>query len=106
MTISFIRENQVPNIKKTLRFLVEEVWSAGGDGDATWISKYYKIHNLIPILEEMNKEEWKEWWKISMTIGHQNFGSYILLEHDQESLIITNEDDYPVPDWSQCTLRS
>jgi hypothetical protein len=105
MTFSSIRENQVPNVKKTLRFLVEEVWSAGGDGDAIWISKYYKIYDLIPILEEMNKEEWKEWWRIS-TVGHQKFGSYLLLEHDQESLIITNEDDHPVPDWSQCTLRN
>lgn len=105
MTFSSIRENQVPNVKKTLRFLVEEVWSAGGDGDAIWISKYYKIYDLIPILEEMNKEEWKEWWRIS-TVGHHKFGSYLLLEHDQESLIITNEDDRLVPNWSQCTLRS
>ena len=47
-----IGTDQVPHIKELINWLIAEVISAGGDGDALWYSHYYHVDEILPILQE------------------------------------------------------
>jgi hypothetical protein len=94
-----LQDGHVGHIESLLRWIAQEVWSAGGDGDAIWISKYFSIEDILNIVNKMNETEWDNWWEI---LGN---GEEICLSHGQESIIITNNQDFEVPSWSQCTIR-
>jgi hypothetical protein len=91
--------NPKEHIKTLLRWLINEVCSAGGDGDAIWIAKHINVSNILPIVIDINNEELDGRWKIDAN------ESDIILHNDQECLIITNNKDYDVSSWSQCTLH-
>jgi len=90
------------HLLKIIDLLYNECISAGGDGDALWYSKYYKINVLLPLVEEYNNTlkfpfEIK---KVDETTIH--WGT------NQEWIIITNNEDIynTCPVWSQFVLRN
>jgi hypothetical protein len=94
-----LQDGHVGHIESLLRWISQEVWSTGGDGDAIWISKYFDVKDILPIVQYMNETEWNNWWDIST--GHDD----IVLFNNQEGFHITNNQDFEVPSWSQCTIR-
>jgi hypothetical protein len=86
------------HIRNLLLWLNKEVMSAGGDGDAIWISKYHSIEMILPIVERLNEEEWDKWWTVEST------ETTIILDNHQESWTITTTRSYPIPSWCQCLV--
>ncbi len=82
-------------------WLVQEVGSAGGDGDAIWYSKHFWIKDILSLVHEYNdKQKYK--WEISF---EEERGLIFYGQH-QEGLIITNnkEDFDNRPSWQQCSV--
>ena len=82
-------------------WLVNEVRSADGDGDAIWYSKHYWVNDILTLVQEYNdKQKYK--WEISFDEekGRISYGQY------QEGLLITNnkEDFDNRPSWQQCSV--
>lgn len=100
-TINDVNDTHIRNL---LDWLNREVLSACGDGDAIWISKFYSIDDLLPIVEDMNKIVWDSWWTVEIVDANNNFGRYLSAHRGQECFTITNNLDFPVPSWSQCTI--
>jgi len=84
--------------KNLLLWIESEVVSAGGDGDAIWISGYEKLEAIYPWLIALNKENWDNHWII------EKRDSDILCYNGQEYFVITEDINYRVPTWSQCTI--
>lgn len=86
-----------------LKWLVDEVLSAGGDGDAIWLSEYYSVKDLYSFILRYNVEiNIPSVWEIKLNDG------YISLGAGQEGLLITNKEEFfkkNTPSWSQCSLR-
>ena len=96
--------NEETHIKNLLRWLVAEVKSASGDGDAIWYSKHQTIDELLPFVAEINKELNLNW---TIKINETPDGCAYLSWHDnQECLIITNSEKMwnERPFWSQCSI--
>lgn len=93
-----VQDNEV-HIKEILRWLIKEVYSASGDGDAIWYSKYYKIEDIKQLLIDVLKELDSNWKVVIDEYGLQ-------AGIDQEGLIITNNENVwnNRPEWQQCSL--
>lgn len=91
-----IIEEDSSHIQKLIDWLIDEVVSAGGDGDALWYSRYFDVEQLLPILEKYNKYNW--------TIT--KYDRRIILHDGQESLTVTNrqEDWDNAPIWQQVKI--
>jgi hypothetical protein len=91
-----IGTDQAPHIKELINWLIAEVISAGGDGDALWYSHYYHVDEILPILQEC---------KIYDFSIDKKENSIIVGKH-QEWLIITNnqEDWNNAPSWQQVKI--
>lgn len=89
------------HLRILINWLVNEVGSAGGDGDAIWYSQYYWINDIYDIVKEYNRGT-KGYWKISFDEenGRISYGA------GQEGLLITNnkEDFDNRPIWQQCLV--
>lgn len=70
-------------IKKLLDFMHKSVLSEGGDGDAFWYSRYFKLDEIEPIIREFNKENNIK-WEIKMD------EDFIMWGENQEWALITN----------------
>ena len=81
-----------------INWIIDEVISAGGDGDALWYSKYYSIDDIYLLLKEIG---FKHEWKIEK---HED---YISLSLWQEGIIITNNQKHwdEAPSWEQVMIR-
>lgn len=42
------------HILKLIDFLYCEVCSSGGDGDAIWFTRYYKLNDILEVVKEYN----------------------------------------------------
>lgn len=84
-----------------LNWLVKEVRSAGGDGDALWYSRYYNVNDILSLVKEVN-DTFSHKWVIEFNENDKS----ILWGIDQEWIIITNnESDYKsAPSWQQCIV--
>ena len=93
-----IGENK-EHIITLIKWLIEEVQSAGGDGDGLWYSKYFSVNSIKGLIE--TEKLLPKYWKME-----EKEGPSILLGENQEWLIITNDrNDYKnSPDWQQVTL--
>lgn len=88
------------HVRELLNWLLSEVGSAGGDGDAVWVVKNLDIHHLRDfVLDNFLTEADKRYWTVSMVRDDKNF----IISHHQECLLITT-DQKDVPHWSQCTV--
>jgi hypothetical protein len=88
------------HIEKLLRWLVAEVISAGGDGDALWYSKFYSVKDIYPICEKINSE-FKFPWELTLKDDTIHWSYY------QEGLIITNNIEFynSSPSWQQVLIK-
>tara|TARA_Y100001951_G_C11271761_1_gene259240 strand:- start:1136 stop:1417 length:282 start_codon:yes stop_codon:yes gene_type:complete len=87
------------DIRNTLIWLEKTVLTECGDGDAIWITKYHKIDTILPIVLDLNNGVWYNWWTV------EDNETEIMLHHDQESWVITTDENYNVPSWSHCVLH-
>lgn len=93
-----IKSENSQHIKNLIKWLFEEVHSAGGDGDGIWYSKYF---NVLDIEEFINSESLlPKYWNFKID-NHR-----LVYSHHQECLIITNnEDDFTNrPPWQQVAI--
>lgn len=92
------------HIKNLLRWLVQEVLSASGDGDAFWFSEHYFIDNLFPLIQEVNNELNLKW---KIDIYNRDGGNYISWHEGQQCIIISNNEEQwnQRPDWTQCAIK-
>jgi hypothetical protein len=81
-----------------LVWLEKRVLGEGGDGDAIWVTKWHSIEFLLPIVMKLNETVMNNWWTITTD------NTTIILDNGQESLTITTDQDYPIPEWSGCTI--
>ena len=88
------------HLLKLIDFLYKDVLSAGGDGDALWYSRYYKVSDIYPLVEKYNKAL-KFPWKLELT------DMDILWHDNQESLHITNNEQtyLQAPSWQQILIK-
>jgi hypothetical protein len=96
--------NDEEHLENLLRWLIDEVMSAGGDGDAIWHSKYRTIDELLPFVAKINKELNLKWTiKINET---PDGNAYLSWHNGQEALIITNSKKMwdNRPSWQQCSI--
>lgn len=89
------------HIINLIKWIYEEVISAGGDGDFLWYSRYYSVKDIYPLVEELNNTlNWK--WKLKWLDDN----SFILGESQESFLITNNEDLYKnAPIWQQGLLK-
>lgn len=89
------------HINKIIDLLYHEVMSAGGDGDAIWYSKYYKVKDLLPLVKEYNS-------KLKWPWGIVEKETSIFWGLEQEWVIITNNESMftDAPSWTQFLLKN
>ena len=91
------------HIKSLVDFLLSEVGSAGGDGDAIWIVKHYTLISIRKfVLDFCLTDADKRYWRVG-EITTDEHGERFSLANNQESLVFTTTDKH-VPSWSQCTI--
>ena len=102
MNYDTIDERNKDHIKILLKWLYDEVVSAGGDGDAIWYSLLYDVRQLLPIVEKLNK---KVKWQIELK--EKQDGRYIAWWNGQECILITNSETMwnQRPSWQQCCIQ-
>ena len=90
------------HLETLLNWLVREVRSSGGDGDAIWYSVFYDVNQLLPVVEKLNK---KINWQIELK--ENNDGKYIAWGDNQECVIITNSETMwnQRPFWQQVSIK-
>jgi hypothetical protein len=95
-----ITSENMEHIKTLIKWLFEEVQTAGGDGDGIWHSNYYKVSDIKDLID--SESLYPPYWYISET--NDDRISYNL---DQECLVITNnEDDFTNrPSWQQVAIQ-
>ena len=49
-----MNDRQKEGVVDTLNFLLRKVRSVGGDGWGRWVSQYYTLEELLPIVHEVN----------------------------------------------------
>ena len=91
-----INETQKIHIKNLINWLIAEVISAGGDGDALWYSRSYSVDEIFSILKECDLYDF--------TIDKQD--NRITFGTGQEWLVITNDerDGMNAPSWQQVRI--
>ena len=88
-------------LNKLIDFLYHQVMSSGGDGDATWVSKYYNVEKqILPFLEKYNSQL-KYPWKIEFNKDKNE----ILWGDNQEWVYITNDFKWAEPhNFCECLI--
>ncbi len=98
--ILFEIDNPPDQIKKLMDYLIEEVSSAGGDGDCTVICTCYDAGNLASILwKELENRGVQQWYKYSKNDNGVNINAM------QECFTFVNTEDENIPIWSQCIIK-
>jgi len=103
MKWGIVDDRNKEHLTNLLKWLVYEVKSACGDGDAIWYSKFYDINDIFPLVEELNKEvKWNS-DLVKMPCGRE----YIYWGANQEDIIITNDTRLWInrPSWQQCSIQ-
>lgn len=91
------------HVKNLIDWLLSEVGSAGGDGDAVWVVKNIPLDQLRAfIIDECLSAHDARFWTVSEIVTNEH-GSRFSLSNNQEYLILTTTKT-DVPSWSQCTV--
>jgi len=83
MAYCIIDEDDKLHLTKLAEWLIRDVQSAGGDGDALWYSKNYSVSDIHAIIEPLLPKNWKASWSIDTVY----YGC------GQECLTITNSSE-------------
>jgi hypothetical protein len=81
-----INSENTEHIKTLVKWLFEEVQSAGGDGDGIWYSEYYKVSDIKDLID--SEYLCPPYWYVSKTNDDR-----ISYDLDHECLVITNNED-------------
>ena len=94
------------HIKTLILWLINEVNSAGGDGDALWYSIYFDVNEIYEFIRDEIDPELKSEskcfkWKLELR------GDTIDYWDHQEALMITNDEGMykNAPSWQQCLIK-
>lgn len=91
------------HFRNICKWIVAEVMSAGGDGDAMWHSKYYDAKEICEYIvsAHIGKFPFTEYSKIESCEE-----TYILSKEPETSIIITNNKEVfdSRPSWQQVSL--
>lgn len=84
------------HLMKLIDLLYNECASAGGDGDALWYSRYYRVTDILPLVKEYNS-------KLKFPSEIKIIDNNIHWGDNQEDIMITNNKDWfdTAPDWIQ-----
>lgn len=98
--MKFQAECEKPHFITLLKWLVNEVRNSCGDGDALLYLRSYSIDDVLPIVEEVNKEIPWPW------IIERN-GDTINWYDGQEGMTITTDEQVykNAPHWQQVLIR-
>lgn len=89
------------HVTKIIDVLYNECMSAGGDGDALWYAKYYKIEDILEIVKEYNSK-----LPSPMEIELKNDNTIHWGIGQEWITITTDEQMYKnAPEWSQFVLK-
>ena len=86
-----------------IKWLFDEVLSAGGDGDGIWYSRYFKLENIMEFIEKENLMP----NYFDFRLVESSNEPYCIYSEGQESLIITNSKEMfnRRPKWQQVSLE-
>ncbi len=89
------------HLLKLIDFLYYEVGQAGGDGDALWYSRFYKVENIFPLVQEYNNSLKFPWNECILDEDGINWGQ------GQEGVLITNNEEFykNAPGWQQILIK-
>ena len=94
------------HIKTLILWLIDEVDSSGGAGDALWYSVYFDVNEIYEFIRdeidpELKAENKYFRWKLELR------GDTLYWWEDQEALIITNDEETykNAPSWQQCLIK-
>lgn len=91
------------HIKNLIDWLLSEVGSAGGDGDATWVVKNIPLDQLREfIIDECLNAREARYWTVKEIVTNEHGSRFSLANHQEALVLTTTETD--VPPWSQCTI--
>jgi len=87
------------HLVKFIDWLLDEVQSAGGDGDGLWYSRFHDVNEIKDLITERNLL--RKNWAINFD------GKTIFLYNGQESLVITNEESLynNAPSYQQILIK-
>jgi hypothetical protein len=92
-------------IYKLLDYLIDEVRSAGGDGDCIVLCNCYDAFNLAELLQELYEQRFgNEKWFKPLEVTYKTKDT-ITLSLWQEAWIFTNNLEEKYPDWIQCVVK-
>jgi len=94
-----IDDHNKKHLTVLINFLIDEVFSAGGDGDGLWYSQFFRSEDIIKLMIEGNLIP--RGWTI------QNDGSTYTIGEYQESLTISNDETVytNAPSWQQILIK-
>lgn len=91
------------HLVRLIHWLIDEVLSAGGDGDAFLLSKTYPVDELkASLLEALKTHDVNRFWTFRETENIYSIG------HSQESLVVyfnTINNMPEIPSWAQCVVK-
>lgn len=93
-----ISDDNREHLKTLICWLRDEALSAGGDGDAFWFSRFFRVEDLLPLVQEINGlSNW--------AVGLQ--GKTISWTYYQTTVVITNDEEMfnQAADWWQVKMR-
>lgn len=93
------------HIKNLLKWLVQEVQSACGDGDAFWFTEHHNLDYLFSLINEVDNELNLKWLvDFHYTIDD---GWHISWHQGQQAITITNSQELwdKRPNWTQCAIK-
>ena len=92
-------QNNKEHLITLIKWLIEEVGSSGGDGDALWYSKYYDVKDIKKLIIKENL--CGKWWGPAFETEDT-----FCIGSNQEWLIITNNEESfkDRPPWTQCAI--
>ena len=87
-------------VNKAIEFIYSDCMPACGDGDALWYSTWFKVKDILPLVEDYNS-------KLKYPLDINVKDGTIYWQREQECIIITNNESMYLnaPSWSQLTLK-
>jgi len=91
-------ENNKEHIKTLIKWMIDEVLSASGDGDGIWYSKYYSLADIEKFITD--EKLLPEYWTM------ENKNDMLHIGENQEWLSITNSKHHfdTRPEWQQVAV--
>ena len=90
------------HLSQLLNWLLREVETAGGDGDAAWVVKGYDINDIHEFVTDTLSAVggFGEGWQI----GPVRDDALFTVHRDPEECLLVTIRPSDVPSWSQCTI--